>query len=401
MASLFILCYLSIDGFELLDFSIGLVIILSIYYRYTNGDNDLLNSIVLTLFSSIFMFQTSCLLLEDVEYFEIVLFGIVLLANFLFYKSNNNWIKYSGFYVTLIFSVILLPPMFDLGFDIVNFLSPLVLLVYFSYILLKENNKIFEYSCLILQIIFSLILTCSICDIFIEDSSYVFYLIFFFITMILSIILNKKYTELSINKFLYYVVFILTSLVSLYAHNEVSLTVNLITLVMLTGYKFYYNELEYNNYMFNFILILVLYVNIFSLLLDYLSLLVVSSIFVVILLALALLFRKNKNMLGLLLTFTYIPYMLIIDSVALEGNIYLLLTRVPLMLLIYNLTINLIQLNNKSKHIIEIILLSTVFISYIFNVVNVLGVITGVLALFMIYVGFNNERLISDLADFL
>ncbi len=328
--------------------------------------------------------------------FRMIIITIMLISGYLFLRSKDKETIHAGLFSSVIISFITTLTMLSFEYSMVSVLASIIIFAFVTVILKMAQKEIIKKFCFVSQFISLFLLSVSGVMFYINngiDTSYdTIISVFIVFVMILHKFQSKIFDEYKLRKFIYdstIISLLVLSSVFISSHNIVY---NLIMLTILFVYRRFVNVYEKREHVYDFLFLLCVFLNLSFVLLSYTSLLITNLILLVALLIASYYFSKEKYIPYLGLCLSYVPLLYILNELSLDFEIFTILTRLPLIMLTFVITRKLLSCTIKSANIVEIILLSVIFLSYIFNVELALGLFTFIFALVMIFIGFKNEK---------
>ena len=402
ITTIYILEYFSLSSVGIFDLFAGISIIGILLYRAYNDKRFIVPyKIGYPIVSSIIISNTVYLIFKDsfISY-EIIIYILMMAFLYVFTKPLNKAESYSGVISSLVFIYVSLMSLFYDKYYLLTLFFSLILIGFMTYIMNKNTDNFLRK----LSVFVQLAALCTFINSVVYyynytittiDLSYNTTLQLFLCSFgLLTFLQRKVYDEFNFSKVFHSLIVCSLAFFGVVFMKDHSIIFNLIILSMLILFKFYsskYVENKYD-YVLNYILILSGYMHMFNVFAEY-NITLIGNIVILMLLGVATyLFKDNKRLSPILLITMYAPLVLIIEEAVTNNNLYLILTRLPLMLMCFIFTRMLFISKNKTKFILEIVLLSLIFMSYVFNIELSIGLFTGLLALLMIMIGFKYEK---------
>lgn len=320
----------------------------------------------------------------------------LLISGGLFIRGKDKETVYSGIFSSLILSLIISLTMNSYEYSMVGVLASIIIFSYVTVILKIAQKKPIRSLCFITQFISLLLFSISGVLFYINnginatlDTTIYVYIIF---VTILNMFEKNVFNEYKIQSTIYYITIIGLLGLNVLFMTEHGIIYNALMIALLFAYRKHSSIHEDNKFMFNYLFVLCVYLNVFNILITYTTVMVTNLIMLIGLLVFAYYSSEDKKISFLSIMFAYIPYLYLIGELDLELVQFDLLTRIPLIILTFILSRKLLDLNNKTANELEIVLLGAVFVSYMFEVNVALGISTFLIALIMIYIGFRFEK---------
>lgn len=419
LVGIFTLDYISGSDLDVLEILIGIFIVALMRQRVvTNDEFASTCRYVIPIFINILtvftiykassycdLNSTSAMFIQPhVFNYRMITIVLLLLTGVLFLRGKDKETVNSGLYSSVILSLCETVLMINEEYSMIAVLASMIIFAYITFVLKLAQKDYIRRFCFTIQFISLLFLSISGVLFYINNGIDVTYDTMLTVFIIFTIILHRFekniFNEYQLNKIMYYgtiIGLLITSSLFISNHN---IAYNAIMLALLFVYRRFTNVEERNKSTFNYLFLLCVFINVSYILAMFTSTITANAILLVALLISAYYFSKEKYLPFLTICLAYLPYALIINelvinNVLLDDNILIILTRLPLMALVFVISRKIFTMTQKEAFIFETILLSIIFLSYIFNVDLTLGLFTFVLALIMIYIGFRNNKLNS------
>ncbi len=409
---LFIINYFTIKDLDLFKLLVGIYIIALFRQRIVNDDHfGYIFKYALPLFinlliaATIYQASNSCdinsisslFITPTVFNYRMITIVIMLLNSYLFLRSSDKETIQSGLYSSIVIALIETILMTNYMYSMVGVLASIIIFSYITLILKMAQKEFIRLFCFIIQFISLLLLSINGVLFYINNGINIsldtIASVFIIFVMILNKFELKIFNEYNFRRIVYFVniiVLLIVSSIFIVNHN---VAYNLIMLVVLFIYRRYANVVERERYVYNFLFLLCVYINLNVVLLEFTTPLISHLIILVSLLITAYYLNREKYTPLFILVLSYIPYVMTLNEFALlSSNMFIILTRLPLIFIVFLISRSILSMKIKGSNVLEIILLSIVFFSYIFTVNLTLGLFTFILAIIMIYIGFKNEK---------
>ncbi len=342
--------------------------------------------IVRNTFDSLFLSNVDSLL--NPTFISILLISII---SYLFIiKSDSKETITSSFYSSLALNIILNMILYSNDYHHLCIFSSFITILYSMLLFYRAKRKEFINGSFISELLnVAIISTCTYSILNIENDTAI--LIFTIISMILSFIQRKKLNDKNILLYIYYMLiglFILSSVSNMTSHE---ILFNISMIIILFTYRKLLSFLETKPYILNFIFVAFVYLHTGNALMGYVEPLTANIILTISLVIASYYTLNSKYLPFLIILLAYIPYYSIIEYLPFNEEVLTILTRLPLLLMVFIVTRKLLNNIRKTNLVIEIIALAAIFLTYITNQSITLGIITGVIAIILLFIGFKKD----------
>ena len=408
---LIIICLMKYaDNAELIAFDfILMLLILAIIRLRTLTFNKTTNlyKVILPIFVSFFvactMYNVSCdnfsFDKDNLLNYNFISIILLLICNHLFViRGKNKYTIASGYISTMVVCLIICGIFVtsDGFYTVLPFVSGILITIYSTYMIYLATRKRYKMMSLIVQVISTFIVSMSFVNLF---ASYLDYkdalIIATILNMMLSFLQKNELKEMGVYNTEYYILLTSLALLSVSSACNHSVVYNLFIVIVLIAYRYLSKVVENYSYVFNYIFVCVIFVNLLCVLLTYTSILISGIILLLGLLIAAYYINSDKYSPFLIVILGYIPYYIIVNNFITSDVLLTILTRLPLIFIVFVISNRLITMNKVGRFVFEILFISVIFLTYIFNDNFDLGLFTFVVSLIFIFVGFRKEKFIS------
>ena len=394
--------YIDNEIFVLLDFIIAIFVIAIIRYRSVVNESKVYR-VILPIYLSILVISTMYNISNSYQYisdysllnYNFITIILLLILNHLFVlRGSTKQTIYSGFISTLGCALLVDAILsFNEEYAVIQIVASMIINIYSLYMFYLANKKDLVVISCIAQLVSSFFFMIAFTNLFdgylTVGDALIFSIIY---NMIISFIQKNKLNETGLDVIFRNSLFILFAFVSVLNVTHHDITYNSVLLVILITYRYLSNINIKRPYIYNLILVVTIYCHMYYLLLSYTTILVSSIILLLSLLIAAYYINRDRYTPYFVLLLAYIPYLSIISNFVDDEIISTMLTRLPLFFIICIVTRKLLTMKKVPRLVIEIILFTILFFSYIFKVDLNLGVYTFVVSLTMIFVGLKNDE---------
>ena len=403
--------YIFSGEFKVFELIIGIFIIALLRQRIVMNDRfACATKYILPIFINLLIVSTitqasnSCSIGDASEIFitpqifnyRMITIIVLLLGNYLFLRAKDKETIHSGLISSIVLILLETISLVNLEYSMLGVLASIVVFSYITVILTVAQKDFIKKTCLITQFISLLLLAISGVLFYKNNGINVSYDTFVNVFLIFVMILNrfekKLFEEYKLIRPVYFttvITLLLTCSIFVSQHN---IAYNLLMLALLFIYRRYANIYESKKHVFNYLILACAFLNLSAIVITFTSTLITNLILLVSLLITAYYVSRQKYSSYFIFCLAYLPYVQALSEVTMGHEIFVILSRLPLIFITFVITRKILSMNRVGNLVVEIILLTIVFFSYIFEVELTLGLFTFVLALIMIYIGFKNEK---------
>lgn len=400
-------------NFNLIYILNGIILLYSLYLRIKNNASNKFINKTFPILSTLFVLVTTyyignyinninnsiIYIINDsgIINYDFINLIFMLILNNIFLKIKNKDISKYGFYYTYIILILLnINLLLDKTY-LMSLLSSIILFAYSLMNIIINKDKCKEKVFIFTEIITLLFASISCINYYVlitnNETHYSITMIIFTCALLLfSVAEEKRLKKLKLNKYCYYLVLILLMIFNTLYMSHHSNIFNIIILIILIIYKYLYLKEDKYNYVLDYLIVINSFLHISNLLLTYTNIYITSILLCVSILILSYYTKNDKKLSSLTIMLLYIPYLSIILNLSLSEELFVILTRLPIIFLIFNFTRNIL---NKNSNLLEITLILILFATHIFMLNIYLGIYTGILGLIMTFIGFKYDKFYS------